>query len=51
MAECSVEIACPTCQAPIEALIDGYTLLRAALGGDDERERGPAGREDSMDLD
>jgi hypothetical protein len=32
MAECSVEIACPTCQAPIEALIDGYTLLRAALG-------------------
>jgi hypothetical protein len=36
MAECSVEIACPTCQAPIEALIDGYTLLRAALGGDDK---------------
>jgi hypothetical protein len=33
LAECSVEIACPTCQAPIEALIDGYTLLRAALGG------------------
>lgn len=35
MAECSVQIACPTCQATIEALIDGYTLLRAALGGSD----------------
>jgi hypothetical protein len=33
MAECSVEIGCPSCEAPIEALIDGYTLLRAALGG------------------
>src|SRR5262249_44530947 len=33
MAECCVEIACPACQAPIEALIDGYTLLRAAMGG------------------
>jgi hypothetical protein len=33
MAECSVEINCPYCQVPIEALVDGYTLLRAALGG------------------
>jgi hypothetical protein len=33
MAECSVEIACPSCGEPIEALIDGYTLLRAGLGG------------------
>jgi hypothetical protein len=33
MGECSVEIACPSCGAPIETLIDGYTLLRAALGG------------------
>jgi hypothetical protein len=32
-AECGVEIACPSCAEPIAAMIDGFTILRTALGG------------------
>lgn len=32
-AECRVEIRCPSCAEVIEALIDGFTILRTALGG------------------
>jgi hypothetical protein len=32
-AECRVEIECPSCAEKIEALIDGFTILRTGLGG------------------
>jgi hypothetical protein len=32
-AECRVEIACPSCAEAVEALIDGFTILRTAFGG------------------
>lgn len=35
LADCTVTMACPGCSADITASIDGLTLLRTALGGDD----------------
>ena len=32
-AECRIAMACPSCGDEIDAVLDGYTLLRTALGG------------------
>jgi hypothetical protein len=32
-AECSAEIECPFCAGKIEALVDGFTVMRTAFGG------------------
>lgn len=33
IAECRIDMECPTCAREIEALIDGYAILRSGLGG------------------